>query len=194
MKSFSIDEKPIDIEELTKLKCLNNNNEHKCQKSSKPIHLIQEEEQWFTPRDIKTLLSLLKEYYSSSYKLLSGNTGTGVFKNDGPFQIKIDIKQIEELYRVDKSPVLLKIGSQMTLNSLIDILTDYSINSGFEYLAEISHHLSKIANTGVRNVATWSGNLAMKHYHQDFPSDVFVCFETANARITLIDPGKKCAS
>lgn len=186
MKSFAADEKPIDIEELNKLKCINRGM---CQSghSFKKIHLIQDNTEWFVPNDMDTLYSLLKQY--SSYKLLSGNTGVGVFKNEDPVQVIIDIKNIQELYAINKSANALTIGSQITLNNLIDILNQNSTSQGFEYLSEIAHHIRKIANTGVRNTGTWAGNLVMKHNHIEFPSDVFICFETVGSLVTLIGPG-----
>lgn len=181
MKSFALDERPIDIEDLNKIKCLS-----KCSKLDKNIHLINQDEQWFTPKDMNSLYSLLSQYSTMPYRLVSGNTGTGVFKNDGPYKIYIDLKSIEELYSVQKYPSLLKIGSQVTLDGLISIFDQYSSAPGYEYLAFLSKHISKIANRGVRHVATWSGNLCMKNQHPEFPSDVFVCLETVNSVLTVV--------
>lgn len=186
MKSFSSNEKPIDIEDLYKIKCLNKAD---CTKANKNIHLIQDDTQWFTPKDMKTLNALLAQYSSTPYRLVSGNTALGVYKNDGPYQIYIDLKSIEELYKIENYPALVKIRSQVTLNNVIRAFDDFSSSSGFEYLKILSNHLSKVANRGVRNTATWSGNLCIKNQHLEFPSDVFICLETVNTVLTLTSPG-----
>lgn len=91
MKSFSVNKNPIDIEELNKIKCLNTNNKV-CEEKSKTrrtIHLINpnDSSEWFTPLDMDSLYKLLVQYQQLPYKLISGNTGIGIFKNDGPYQV-----------------------------------------------------------------------------------------------------------
>lgn len=188
MKSFARDEKPIDIEDLNKIKCLNKSTNLEL-KSDKNVHLIQDQTEWYAPKDIKTLNELLIKFASTPYRLVAGNTSTGIYKSDGPYQVFIDLKSIEELYNIENYDSLIKIGAQVTLTSLISAFNEFSSFSGFEYLNRLSHHLSKIANRGVRNTATWSGNLCMKNFHQEFPSDVFICLETANTQLTVISPG-----
>jgi xanthine dehydrogenase/oxidase len=188
MKSFASDEKPIDIEELYKLKCL---NDKKCLTlSNKKVHIIKDNSinEWFIPNNLSDLFNLLTEYQTSSYRLVGGNTGTGVYKNDGPFDVFIDIKNVPDLHQVTKATSLLTVGSSVQLKNLIDVMNEFSSTSGFEYLSEISHHLSKIANIPVRNAASWSGNLMLKYNHNEFPSDVFICFETIGALLTLKGP------
>lgn len=186
MKSFAKDEKPIDIEDLNRIKCLNKSKS--CLRSHKNVHLIQDQAEWFVPKDMKTLNDLLNQFSSTPYRLVSGNTSIGIYKSDGPFQIYIDLKSIEELYMIEKYDSLVKIGSQVTLTSLINAFEEFSSSSGFEYLHTLAHHLKKIANRGVRNTASWSGNLCMKNFHKEFPSDVFICLETANAQLTVTTP------
>ena len=93
-----------------------------------------------------------------------------------------------ELYQLVKKTASITIGASIQLKNLIDIMNDCALTSGFEYLSEISHHISKIANVGIRNAASWSGNLVMKYNHQEFPSDVFICLETIGATITVVGP------
>ena len=73
MKSFAIDEKPIEIEELYKLKCLN--NKQISSSSKKSIHIINDTLEWYSPLSLEDLLQLLNEYQSSEYRLIGGNTG-----------------------------------------------------------------------------------------------------------------------
>ena len=189
MKSFSAEDKPIDIEELNKLKCLNNGfTSHRCGSSpenKKSVHIINDDlDQWFTPKDMDCLLNLLETY--GEYRIVSGNTGTAIYKDDGPYNVYIDPKQISELYSVSIDQGLLNIGSQVTLKKLIDVFNATSSRAGFEYLSELSNHVSKVANVPVRNLGTWAGNLVMKHNHLDFPSDLFLLFETVGAVLKLV--------
>lgn len=186
MKSFAVDEKPIDIEELVKLKCLN--QPKILSNNKKKIHIINDDLEWYTPKTLDELFKILTEYKGTKYRIVSGNTSVGVYKNDGPYNVYINVKEIAELHEITRGPNRLIVGSQVTLKQLIDLFNDFSSVSGFEYLTELSNHISKIANVGVRNVATWSGNLVLKHSHNEFPSDVFICFETVGALITLVGP------
>lgn len=95
MRSFAGEKNPIDIEELSTLRCLND-NPNVCRQNSRnnnlrTIHLIESNNlyEWFTPSDMDSLYKLLVQYQKTPYKLVSGNTGTGVFKNDGPYQVYI---------------------------------------------------------------------------------------------------------
>lgn len=190
MKSFAVDENPIDIEELDKLRKCQQSSDGKCVKKcqkSKKVHLINEMDEWYAPNSLEDLLALLKEYKSASYRLISGNTGVGVYKNDGPFNVFIDIKNISSLYQVSHNNNELTLGAALSINNLIELFETFSKVEGFEYLSNIAKHFSKIANVAVRNTGSWSGNLAMKNEHLDFPSDVFICFESVGAKITLID-------
>ena len=75
---------------------------HRCRRNSenkKSVHIINDGlDQWFTPKDMDFLLNLLKTY--GVCRIVSGNTGTAIYKNEGPYDIYIDPKQISELYNV----------------------------------------------------------------------------------------------
>jgi xanthine dehydrogenase/oxidase len=43
----------------------------------------------------------------------------------------------------------------------------------------------KVANTGVRNGGTLAGNLMLKHAHNDFPSDLFILFESVATKLVI---------
>ena len=190
MKSFAVDEQPIDIEELNRLKCIDPRSNANCSaQSNKKIHLINGFEEWYCPKSLDDLLDLLDQYKSGSYKIVSGNTAVGVYKKDGPFDVFIDIKNVPDLYRVKESANELTVGCGFTLKMMIDLFEAFSQTAGFEYLATIAKHFLKIANVAIRNTGTWSGNLGLKNMHSEFPSDIFVCFEAVNAMITLIGPG-----
>ena len=193
MKSFAIDEKPIDIEELHKLKCVDKNKACLSTSSNlqKKIHMIKDDNEWFTPKSLDELYDLLNEYKSLNYRIICGNTSTGIYKNDGPFDILINIQNIPDLYVAENMNSNLFLGSAITLNRLIELFEIAAATvPGFEYLFLINNHLNKVANVSVRNVGSWAGNLLMKHNHNDFPSDVFTCFETIGAILCINDTDK----
>jgi hypothetical protein len=96
MGSFAQDQKPIDIEELNKLVCLNNNKLHTRSnienirnesEDKRDVHIIldskiknEQEVEWYAPRDLSTMLSLLDQYSNVKCRFVSGNTGIGVYK------------------------------------------------------------------------------------------------------------------
>jgi xanthine dehydrogenase/oxidase len=200
MKSFAADEKPIDIEELYKLKCLNTCSDATKNKNGgascaehqhvhvidkkKDIHVIRDGNEWFRPTDLDQLLKLIALY--AKYRIVSGNTGKGVYKEELQSGLYVDPKQVTELYKVTfDSKIGLTVGCQVTIKQIIDLFNQKSTTSGFEYLSEIAKHLSKVANVAVRNTATWAGNLVLKHDHLSFTSDVFTCLETVGASLSL---------
>lgn len=36
-------------------------------------------------------------------------------------------------------------------------------------------------------MGTWAGNLMMKYYHKDFPSDIFILLETVGATLAVCE-------
>ena len=190
MKSFAADESPIDIEELNKLRCVNKcKNESGCNYDSiNSTYIKKDNLEWYSPTTLNELLELLAQYQNLNHRIIAANTGTGIYKNDGPFDAYINIRNVLELHKVDKKDSSLVIGSQITLTKLIQLFETFSKSTNFEYLSEVSSHLKRIANVSVRNVGTWAGNLMIKVNHNDFASDVFVLLETINASIKLVGP------
>ncbi len=43
----------------------------------------------------------------------------------------------------------------------------------------------QVANTGVRNGGTIAGNLMLKHAYNDFPSDLFILFESISTKLVV---------
>lgn len=196
MKSFSANADPIDIEDLEKIKCL---NAHNCrshgdcsinsEQKSDSFHTSNGNEEWYTVESLIELSSLLKTLKpSTSRRFLSGNTSIGVYKNDGPFQTYINIKNIAELNVIEKNGQNLVIGASVTLSALKDVFKKFSLEEKtlFEHLNDLAACLEKVASNHIRNVATWSGNLVMKKNHPSFPSDVLVLLEAAGAKLNII--------
>ena len=71
----------------------------------------------------------------------------------------------------------------LTLAKLIDLLQSNSTKS--PSFSDMAKHISKIANTPVRNVATWAGNVMLAYHHQDFPSDIFLLLAASQAILTI---------
>ena len=71
----------------------------------------------------------------------------------------------------------------LTLAKLIDLLQSNSTKS--PSFSDMANHISKIANTPVRNVATWAGNVMLAYHHQDFPSDIFLLLAASQAVLTI---------
>ena len=194
MKSFAADERPIDIEELNKLKCLSGRESCSNKKKTisidhnKNVHIIKDGSEWFVPKNMNDLYTLLSQYQNQNYRIVASNTSVGVYKNEGPYQSFINIRNIPDLYQITKTPSSITIGSQTSLTKLVKIFDTFSNSSGFEYLSEISSYLNRIGNVSVRNVASWAGNLEMKFNHNDFASDIFTILETINANIKLVGP------
>ncbi len=86
-QSFAIDNKPIDIEELYKLKCLNNNSKNDCKLIKKKIHIINNNNgdnssEWYYPKLLTDLYALLDQFRVKTYIIVSDGTEKGVYKND----------------------------------------------------------------------------------------------------------------
>jgi xanthine dehydrogenase/oxidase len=202
MKSFSVDEAPIDIEDLEKIKCLNghncrsngvvdcNHNHVVSDKNSDSFYAINGNEEWYTVESLNELTSLMATLPSSKTRnFLSGNTSVGVFKNDGPYQAYINIKNVSELNVIERKDDCLVIGASVTLNTLQSTFKTYALEATnvFGHLNDLAKSLEKVASNHIRNVATWSGYLVMKKKHPSFPSDVLVVLEAANAKLNIIN-------
>lgn len=109
-------------------------------------------------------------------------------------------------YSIEANLVL---GSTMTLNEVIDVLENVGNKDiYYKYLLQMRRHFDLIAHVPLRDVsiinifiisnkkqtliccafcqiATIGGNLYLKYIHNDFPSDVFLLFETVNASLTI---------
>lgn len=139
---------------------------------------------WYRPTSLADLASLLQQYASAKYRLVAGHTGVGVYKNDGPYDLYIDVNSISYLsqWGVTADESWVWFGARVTLSKLIEylVLLSHPVLS-----APLVAHLKQIANHPVRNVASWAGNLMMKHDHPEFPSDVFCIMEAVGATVDI---------
>ena len=138
---------------------------------------------WLQPTSLSELLQLLAGLgEDTKYRLVAGNTGTGVYKTEETYEVFININNIPDLTVQSNSPMFL--GANVSITDAVHFFARAG-KSEPKWL-EISQHLASIANLGIRNQGTLAGNIMMKHDHKDFPSDVFVCFETLGATLEIV--------
>ncbi|CAH2090182.1 unnamed protein product [Euphydryas editha] len=153
----------------------------KC--NNKTIAINGNTHNWFKVYNLQELFKAIEQ--SHDYKLLAGNTGQGVYHvTEYPRNI-IDIFNVAELkeHIIDVNLIL---GAGMPLTDMMEVFMKLSNeNEDFAYLKEFYNHMDLVAHIPVRNIGTIGGNLYMKFLNNDFPSDLFLLFETVGAMITI---------
>ncbi|CAH0562395.1 unnamed protein product [Brassicogethes aeneus] len=184
-----------DIEDLTiTKKGYNKNCDNSCHKNPLLFKLLYSS--WIKVFNLSDLLKVIETLQSgekkSSYMLIAGNTGQGVYKVHKKFDVYIDINNVKELHVSEIKNNELIIGGNISLTQAIDNFNDYAKNDKcFKYLEKVAEHIDLVANVAVRNGGTIAGNLMLKHQHKDFPSDIFLILETLGAQLTIVDPSNK---
>ncbi|XP_017763664.1 PREDICTED: xanthine dehydrogenase/oxidase-like isoform X2 [Eufriesea mexicana] len=135
---------------------------------------------------IDDLFEIFQKYPNASYVLHGGNTAHGVYRLKTP-DITIDINDIPDLRNVKKDNNTLTIGGNVSLTVAMQTFEKYSKEPNFEYLHHLAKHIDLIASVPVRNVGSVGGNLMIKHEHREFPSDLFLIFETAGAQLHIVE-------
>jgi len=140
---------------------------------------------WHQPTSVEELTAILKSFTSETkYRIVGGNTGTGVFKHDEDnYDAFVSINKVEELKAMSTDPMYL--GGNVSITDAISFFT--KIGETTPVWTAIGQHLHLIASVGIRNQGTLAGNLMMKNAHNDFPSDVFLSMETAGATLEIVD-------
>ena len=105
------------------------------------------------------------------------------YQEDEQCDVFIDLNHLTELTTVVVADSSVSFGANVKITDAITALQ----SSEHEVWNGIAHHMKQIGSYGVRNQGSLAGNLMMKHYHTDFPSDVFVCLETAGAQLEVVD-------
>lgn len=144
-------------------------------------------EQWFKVTTLPNLFEVLQRFAHSRmrYRLVAGNTGVGIYKNDGPYDGYIEVNDIPELHYTSLEATGLILGGGVTLTTCIDQFRTAMSTPGFVYAAEFYKLFRRTACLSVRNVATLAGNLMLKHDHREFVSDVFTLFESVRATLKI---------
>ncbi|XP_042871768.1 indole-3-acetaldehyde oxidase-like [Penaeus japonicus] len=187
----ALKDKLVDIEDAFKTKCPKTGECCKGSCSSKKIvakdrEITVQGVKWFYPTSLLSLYSILDQLSEEEkVRIVGGNTGQGVYKNDGPFDSYIDTSQVPEFHIVQESAMEITLGASVSLKRAIEVFEQAAHNPGFQHLQEVAKHWSNVANVAVRNVGTIAGNLMMKHTHQEFPSDLFLTLLAADAQLAL---------
>ncbi|KAK7111653.1 xanthine dehydrogenase-like [Littorina saxatilis] len=154
----------------------------------RPLRLQLDGVVWVRPLSLQELGDALREHSNARVRMLFGNTSTGIFKEEGPFDVFIDISQVKELSELTVVDMGVQIGANVTLSALCAHLDRLRPSRpGFAYFEQLVQHLKLVGNVLVRNSGSIGGNLYLKHAHPDFPSDVFTMLEAAGATVSLYD-------
>lgn len=153
------------------------------------IHILfGEKGEWHKVYNIKEIFEIFAKIGNKPYMLVAGNTAHGVYRRSPDLKVFIDIAGIDELRGSKLSSDSLELGGNVTLTDSMEIFAKAaSENKNFSYLTEVVKHFDIIANVPVRNNGSLAGNLMMKNSVHEFPSDVFLTFECAAAKLVIFD-------
>ncbi|XP_018674116.1 indole-3-acetaldehyde oxidase isoform X2 [Musa acuminata AAA Group] len=155
--------------------------------------------QWYRPTSIEELYELLNSdaFLESHVKLVVGNTGSGVYKENDLYDKYIDLKGIPELSVIRRDSGGVSFGAAVTISMAIEVLkqkNESELHSNERLVfSKIADHMDKVATPFIRNMASLGGNLIMAQRSQ-FASDVAtillaagstICLQTASERLVL---------
>ncbi|XP_018017026.2 xanthine dehydrogenase 2 [Hyalella azteca] len=145
---------------------------------------------WFYPvTGARVMNALQTATAQDKYLLVAGNTGSGVYKNDGPYTMFISLEKVPEMQQTSINSWPIKFGARVTLAQCIDafrkVAAGPSAVPGYAHLNEIADHWQVVANLAVRNNGSWAGNLMLKNRHNEFPSDIFLTLACCDATLLI---------
>uniref|UniRef100_A0A240PKA6 Indole-3-acetaldehyde oxidase n=1 Tax=Anopheles epiroticus TaxID=199890 RepID=A0A240PKA6_9DIPT len=207
-KSLAVDadpklkEKCLDIEDLTKI-CPKTGSAcaGKCASAGKTnpnkgLHLsFDEQKEWHKVYNVSDIFAIFESIGNNKpYTLVGGNTAHGVYRRSDAIQVFIDINAVQEL-RTSSVGGSLTVGAGTSLTELMELLaTTVKQNNNFSYFDHLIRHIDLIANVPVRNTGTIAGNLSIKNQHNEFPSDLYLILEAANATLTILESQGKTST
>lgn len=100
----------------------------------------------------------------------------GVYRRKENLQVFIDISGVEELRKHSVGSEIV-LGGNVSLTETMEILTNASNRSGFEYAKHLVHHIDLIANVPVRNVWRPLWGLFLFRTFNSFPFLCHVVFD-----------------
>ncbi|XP_064098256.1 uncharacterized protein LOC135209209 [Macrobrachium nipponense] len=140
---------------------------------------------WHRPRKLRKVYEVLNKLTDQKVRIVVGNTGQGVYKSDGPYSHYISTHGILELYYVGLGEPLI-LSANVSLARAIEVfLQSAEASENYRHLKEVAKHWQMVANTSVRNVASWAGNLMLKNQHKEFPSDIFLTLAACGTEVTV---------
>ncbi|XP_046968170.1 aldehyde oxidase 1-like [Vanessa cardui] len=140
---------------------------------------------WFRVDTLTDIFIIWHANGVQSYMLVAGNTGKGAYPILEYPKILIDISGVSELkgFNIDQNLI---IGAGNTLTEVMSIFTTMCTYDYFGYLNILIDHIKLVAHIPVRNLGTVAGNLILKNKHHEFPSDIYLLFETVGAQVTIV--------
>ncbi|XP_058053764.1 xanthine dehydrogenase/oxidase-like [Anopheles bellator] len=199
-KSLAVDADPKlkakcpDIEDLTKI-CPKTGSAcaGKCSVAGKAdprkgLHLsFEDNREWHKVYTVGEIFAIFKTIGDRPYTLVGGNTAHGVYRRSEALEVFVDVNAVQEL-RVHSVGASLTIGAGTSLTELMELMTSSAKNNPhFSYLEHLVNHIDLIANVPVRNTGTIAGNLSIKNQHNEFPSDLYLILEAADAKLTILE-------
>ncbi|XP_011694373.1 PREDICTED: xanthine dehydrogenase/oxidase-like isoform X2 [Wasmannia auropunctata] len=189
-----------DIEEIYNIKTCPKNgmpckgkcaNKHLSDGNTETVDIKLADVEFYKVYSIENLFAVFREKPDGTYILNGGNTAHGVYRT-GKHDLRIDINDIPDLRRIEKTNESLTLGGGVSLTTAMETFEKYSSEAGFKHLHHLAHHIDLIASVPVRNIGSIAGNLMIKHAHHEFPSDLFLMLETAGTQIHILEaPGAK---
>ncbi|KAI8796511.1 xanthine dehydrogenase, partial [Biomphalaria glabrata] len=200
MKSFATDSTTpgsqcLDIEDLSKHLCPKTgevcqgkqSGESCSSRDLNPFEINLQESLWQRPSSLEQLGQIFLTNKTKKLHLLFGNTSTGIFKDEGPFNIYIDLHAIKDFYQYQETPSSVIFGANTTLTKLKEYMKELQTKPGYGFCARVVRHLKVLASVLVRNAGCIAGNLMIKKTHPEFPSDLFTILECLGAAIGIFD-------
>eukprot|EP01045_Picozoa_sp_COSAG04_P005130 COSAG04_NODE_233_length_19175_cov_5.793196_3_plen_481_part_00 len=142
--------------------------------------------EWHKAASLEQVAAIREASGDKIVKLICGNTSSGPWGVDDTSQVFVDISAVPELAGISMTEGGLVAGATTTLTQLMGALTaNAAASASYPTLVE---HIKKIANTQVRNVGTWAGNLVMAKT-TNFSSDMATLLMGAGATIKILSGG-----
>ncbi|XP_053675022.1 uncharacterized protein LOC128725313 [Anopheles nili] len=191
-----------DIEDLTKI-CPKTGSAcaGKCASAAskngpkKGLHMsFDEEQEWHKVYNVSDIFAIFESIGDKPYTLIGGNTAHGVYRRDEAIRVFIDVNAVQEL-RANSVGSSVTIGAGTSLTELMELLANTAKqNNNFSYFEHMIRHIDLIANVPVRNTGTIAGNLSIKNQHREFPSDLYLILEAADAKLTILESQGKTST
>ena len=99
--------------------------------------------EWMQPTTLNDLLALLESLEAGNkYRLVAGNTGTGIYR-DGPYATYIDITKVPDLATITTSPY--NVGGGVSLTTFMASLEAQGASGPeFAYCLQMAKHIKKV--------------------------------------------------